>query len=122
MISNTLAYLFSTRTVNTMGFSGATTTASIYLNGPGGTPGNGFPMPKRGYLTRLQVWDGTTLRSDTDAIAFQADDKLAVYCQNVGSNFTVKVRLNGTSTVLETAAVPFNSTLFVVVEYILIRD
>jgi hypothetical protein len=122
MISNTLAYLFSTRTISTMAFSGATTTASIYLNGPGGTPGNGFPLPKRGYLVGIQVWDGTTLRSDTDSISFQAGDKIAVFCQNAGSNFSVKVRLNGTSTALEATAVPFNSTLFVVLEFILIRE
>ena len=122
MISSTHAFLLATQPLSTMGFSGVTTTASIHLNGPGGQSGTGFPFPRKGFLSGLAVWDGTTLRTDTDRIEFAAGDKLSVYCQNVGSNFTVKVRLNGTSTVLEVTGVPFNSTLFAVVEFILVRD
>jgi len=105
-----------------MGFSGAVTNTSIYLNGPGGQSGNGFPMPRRGYLTGFSLWDGTTLRSDAVEIAFNAGDKIAVYCQSGGSDFTVKVRVNGTSTTLQVSGVPFNTTLFGTVEFMLIRE
>ncbi len=122
MITKTQLFLYATRTLNTMGFSGVTVTSSVYLNGPGGQAGNGFPLPRNGLLTGLYVWDGTTLRSDTDMISFVAGDKLSVYCQNAGSNFTVKARLNGNSTSLEVPNVPFNTTQFVVVEFTLNRD
>ena len=122
MLTKTLAYLFASRPLNTLGFSGVTTTSSIYLPGPGGQAGDGFPLTRAGHITGIKVWDGTTLRSDVDNISFQSGDRLSVYCQNMGSNFTVKVRLNGNSTSLDVASVPHNSTLFVMVEFQLLRD
>jgi hypothetical protein len=122
MVNNTHTYLIARAPISTTGFSGAVTTASVSLNGPGGQSGNGFPLPRRGYLTGLQVWDGTTLRSDTAQIAFDAGDKISVYCQNDGSSFTVKVRVNASSTTLQVSGVPLNSTLFATVEFMLIRE
>jgi hypothetical protein len=119
---STLSYLFARSPISTMGFSGVTTTASIHLNGPGGQSGDGFPLPRDGVLTRLEIWDGTTRRFDTDEISFVAGDRLSVYCQNLGSDFTVKVRLNGVSTAMQIEAVPHNSTLFAVVEFSLRRE
>jgi len=118
---STLSYIFARSPISTMGFSGATTSTSIPLKGPGGEAGDGFPMPRDGVLTRLQLWDGSTRRFDVDEISFSAGDRLAVYCQNAGSNFTVKVRFNGVSTALQIEGVPFNSTLFAVVEFSLLR-
>lgn len=122
MVNNTHNYLIARAPISTMGFSGVVTTASISLNGPGGQSGNGFPLPRRGYLTGLQVWDGTTLRSDTAEIAFSAGDKISVYCQNNGSDFIVKIRVNASSTILQVSGVSFNTTLFATVEFMLIRE
>ncbi len=121
MINHTLNYLFSRSPISTMGFSGVTASSSVYLSGAGGQGGDGFPMPRGGYLTRVRVWDGSTDRYDADHVEFQAGDRLSVYCQNMGSDFTVKVRINGTSTTLQVTSVPFNSTLMSTVEFILMR-
>ena len=118
----THTYLLAARQIESMGFSGALTNASVYLSGPSGQAGDGLPVPYRGYLTRIQVWDGATLHSDTDEIAFNADDRISVYCQSSGSDFTIKVRVNGSSTNLQVAGVPFNTTLYVTVEFLLFRE
>lgn len=117
-----LSYLFARSPVSTMGFSGAAGTTSLHLKGPGGEAGDGFPMPRSGVLTGLQLWDGTTRRYDMDEIAFSAGDRLAVYGQNTGTDFNVTVRLNGVSTALQVTGVPYNSTLFTVVEFTLLRS
>ncbi len=122
MLTKTLAYLLAARPMSTMGFSGVTASSSVYLPGPGGQAGDGFPLTRPGHLTAIKVWDGTTLRSDADIISFQSGDRLSVYCQNVGANFTVKVRLNGNSTALEIAGIPFSTTLFAIVEFQLNRE
>jgi hypothetical protein len=119
---STLSYLFARSPISTMGFSGVTASTSVHLNGPGGQAGDGFPLPRDGVLTRLELWDGSTRRFDTDEISFSAGDRLTVYCQNVGASFTVKVRFNGVSTALQIEDVPLNSTLFAVVEFSLLRS
>ena len=118
----THSYLLATRPPEILCFSGAVTTVSIYLPGPGSQAGDGFPMPRRGILTRLDVWDGTTLRSDTDEISFNIGDRISLFCQSTGSNFTVRVRVNGTSTNLQVTSVPYNTTLFATTEFLLIRE
>jgi hypothetical protein len=118
---STLSYLFARSPMSTMGFSGAVGTTSVHLKGPGGEAGDGFPMPRDGVLSGLRLWDGSTNHADGDEITFAAGDRLAVYCQNMGSNFTVKVRVNGVSTGLEISGVPCNCTLFAVVEFTLFR-
>lgn len=121
MINTTHCYLLAARPLNTLGFSGVTTTVSVNLPGPGGQNGDGFPLTRSGYLTRLYVWDGTTLRSDNTLISFTGGDRLSLYCQSTGTDFTVKARLNGTSTNLQVKNVPYNSTLYVIAEFSLIR-
>ena len=119
---STLSYIFARSPISTMGFSGTTATTSVHLKGPGGEAGDGFPMPRDGVLTGLQLWDGSTRRFDEDQISFSAGDRMAVYCQNMGSSFTVKVRFNGVSTAMQIEGVPHNSTLFAVVEFSLLRS
>ena len=121
-MNSTHSFLFATRPPELLCFSGAVTNVSTYLPGPGGQAADGFPMPRRGILTALQIWDGTTLRSNTDEIAFNAGDRLALYCQSTGTNFTVRVRVNGSSSNLQVLSVPYNSTLFATVEFLLIRE
>jgi hypothetical protein len=121
MPNTTLSYIIARTALSTISFSGAVGTASITLNGPGGQAGN-IPLPRRGYITALHVWDGTTLRFDTDEIAFNAGDRISVYCQNSGGVFIVKIRVNGTSTTLLVGDVPQNTTLYATVEILMIRD
>ena len=121
-MNQTHSTLLATRPSNTMAFSGAVTNASTYLIGPGGQAGDGYPLPRRGILTQLHIWDGTSHRSDTDEIAFNSGDRVSLYCQTTGSDFTVKVRINGSSTNLQVLNVPFNGTLFATVEFLLIRE
>ncbi len=97
-------------------------TTSVGLPGPGGQTGSGFPMPRRGYLTGLHVWDGADYRYDVDEIAFNAGDVLSIYCQAGAGDYTVKLRLNGNSSNMQIESVPFNSTLYVTVEFLIIRD
>jgi len=122
MSNTTLNYLFATRPLCVLGFSGTTATSSVHLAGPGGQSGDGFPMPRDGILTGLRVWDGSSGYHDLGSVSFSAGDRVCVYCQTTGSDFTVKVRLNGISTVLQTPSVPHNSTLFAVVEFTLHRE
>ena len=121
MVNNTLNYLYARAPISTLCFSGSVTTASIYLNGPGGKSGDGFPMPRDGYITGLHVWDGSANHVDEDRIAFGAGDRLSIYCQSTGSDFTVRVRINGSSSGMEVASVPFNTSLFATIELMLMR-
>jgi hypothetical protein len=122
MPSNTLSYLYARSALSTMAFSGSLSTTSASLNGAGGQGANGFPLPRRGAITSLALWDGTTMRTDTDEIPFNAGDRISVFCQNMGSDFTVKVRVNGVSTELLVTGVPYNSALTATVELYLMRD
>jgi hypothetical protein len=122
MLNITLSSLLARAPLSTMGFSGSVTTASAYLNGPGGLAGDGFSMPRRGRITALRVWDGSTDRSDSEEITFNPGDRLSVFCQNTGSNFSVRLRLNGSTTTLQVNNVPFNASLFATVEFVLLRD
>jgi hypothetical protein len=117
-----LGYLFGRAPISTMGFSGAVASSSVHLKGAGGEAGDGFPLPRSGVLTGLQVWDGSTLRFDTDEISCSGGDRLSIFCQNAGTDFNVTVRVNGASTSLQAAGVPYNSTLYVVVEFTLLRS
>jgi hypothetical protein len=121
MPNTTHSYLLARTALSTISFSGAVGTASIVLNGPGGQSGN-IPLPRRGYVTALHVWDGTTHRYDMDEIAFSAGDRISVYCQTSGSVFIVKIRVNGTSTTLMVSDVPQNTTLNATVEILMIRE
>jgi hypothetical protein len=122
MVNNTLCYLLARVPISTMGFSGHVATSSMYLSGPGGQAGDGFPLPRDGYLTAIYLWDGTKLAFDTGSVAFTAGTRLSVYCQSAGSNFSVRVRLNGSSSGLEATEIPFNANLMATVEFALLRE
>ena len=117
MANTTLNYLYATTPPAVLGFSGVTTTSSILLNGPGGQSGDGFPVLRDGFLTGLSVWDGTTWRSDSGEIELAAGDRISVYCQSTGTDFTVKIRVNGVSTTVQTTSIPYNSTVMALVEF-----
>ncbi len=121
-MNTTHSTLLASRLPNTIAFSGAVTTVSTYLNGPGGQAGDGYPLPRRGLLTQLHIWDGTVHYSETDEISFNAGDRVSLYCQSSGTDFTLKVRVNGTSTNLQVARVPYNRILYATIEFLLIRE
>ena len=89
----------------------------MQLNGPGGESADGFPVQRDGNLLGISVWDGTTLRNDTGNITLTAGDRISVYCQSTGTDFIVKIRVNGISTSIEASGVPYNSTLMATVEF-----
>jgi hypothetical protein len=122
MLNETLNYLYAHTSVSMLCFSGQTGNVSVDLNGPGGLGGDGFPFPTTGMIRALRLWDGVTDRSDSDEIAVAASDRLSVYCQDTGPDFTVKVRVNGASTNLEIPNVPFNSVLYASVEVQLLMN
>ena len=121
MPNSTQNYLLANTPLSNICFSGTTGTTSVYLNGPGGVAGDGIPMSRRGWLTQLCLWDGNTLRNDINQISFNSGDRVSLYCQNTGTDFTLKVRVNGVSTSLQIASVPHNSTLQAVLEFMLVR-
>jgi hypothetical protein len=122
MLNTTLNYLYAHAPLSIIAFSGAIGSSSVNLSGAGGQAGDGYPMPRHGCLTTLRVWDGTTIHSDSAEVPFQAGDRLSIYCQTTGSNFTVKARLNGSSTNLQVTGIPTNCTLYAVLEFALYRD
>ena len=121
MPNTTQNYLLANTPISTIAFSAVVSTSSVYLNGPGGVSGDGFALPRRGYLTGLTVWDGSLVRGDATQITFDAFDRVSIYCQNVGPDFSVKVRLNGVSQMLHVTGVPHSSTLQAVLEFMLVR-
>lgn len=116
-----LAYALASQPLVFLTFSGTLGTSSVYLPGPGGIAADGIPIPFAGTLSQLTVFDGSTTFADTDNITFSANNRISVYCQNIGGSFTVKVRLNGVSTTLQTASVPLSSTLQVTVGFAINR-
>lgn len=107
----TLAYALASQPLLCLNFGGTTTTSSVYLPGPGGIAADGVPIPYSGTLAKLILFDGTNIHSDGATVTFAANDRISVYCQNVGGSFTVKVRINGISSTLQVTSVPLNSTL-----------
>lgn len=121
MSKSTLAYALASQPLMFFTFSGTTSTSSAYLPTAGGIAADGVPVPYAGTLAKLIVFDGTNTYSDSETITFSANDRIAVYCQNVGGSFTVKVRINGVSTTLQTASVPLSSTLHATVVFAINR-
>ncbi|MCB9357574.1 MAG: hypothetical protein H6505_03285 [Calditrichaeota bacterium] len=115
MSLQTLAYALASRPLVLFCFSGTTGTSSQYLPTAGGIAADGMPVPFGGTLLNLSVFDGTTVHNDTGNIAFTANDRLSIYCQNVGGTYSVKIRLNGISTVMQVDSVPLSSTLQVTI-------
>jgi hypothetical protein len=105
-------------------FSANVTTNNLYLKGPGGASGDGFPIPKGGLIRSLTVWDGTTLHTISEDISLAAGDRIAaagVYETTPGT-FTVAVLKNFSSLPLSLSGLPPNSTYFVTVELLLKED
>lgn len=122
MVTTTHCFLLARAPISTMAFSAQTGATSMYLNGPGGESGDGFPLPRAGVLRSLSVFDGSQIHSDFADVSFGAGARLSVYCQSMGSNFTARVRINGASAGINVPDIPFNSSVKAVVEFALSRE
>ncbi len=115
-INKTLNYLLARQGDTALGFGATLTTASSYLNGPGGTAGDGFPMPRAGRVTRLDVWDGAVPLVGTDNVSFIAGDRLSVYATAGAGVFDISLRVNGVDTTLVALGAAMNATLYAVID------
>ncbi len=108
-------YLEAKKNPVILGFSGAVTTVTTDLKGPGGASGDGFPIPLDGAVERLLVYDGSTVRSAINPIDLSANDRISMAAVAVGGSFTVSLRINNASTSLQVTGCAQNTTLFVTV-------
>jgi len=92
--------------------------ASTYVNGSGGLAGDGFPVPKNGYITQLSVWDDTNnvLYTDVAEDAVSGNNRLSCYATFTGTDFQIRVRKNGVNTSL-IVTVPISVMIFVTVTF-----
>ena len=116
-----LAYALASQPLVFLTFSGNPGTTSQYLTGPGGIAADGIPIPFAGTLSSLTVFDGTNTHTDTDKVTFTANNRISVFAQNVGGTFTIRVRVNGVTTSLQTASVPLSTTLQATVAFAINR-
>jgi len=114
-INKTLNYLLTQKQETLICFSAQVTTASTYLKGPGGEAGDGFPMPRKARVYRIDCWDGSSLISKSDNVLFNAGERLSIYATTTGLNFDVAVFNNGVSTALVASGTNQNCTLWVTV-------
>ena len=112
-VNKSLNYLKSQQSIIVLPFSDSVTTSSKYLKGAGGISGDGFAMPYPGMILKIQVYDGSTLHQASGQIEFSADDRISVYANYTGSDFTVYVRKNGVNTIVLVTGVPASVNLLV---------
>lgn len=105
-------YLRDRRDNMMINFSGAVTTSSKYLSGPGGSSGDGYPMTAPGKALRLFVWDGNSLRQSANETAVAAGDRLSLYATFDSPYFQVTLRVNGSDTMTYCTMVSANATLY----------
>lgn len=115
MPRQTHAFKLAQQPLAVLCFSGAVASSSVYLPGAGGVAGDGFPVPYNGYALSIHVWDGSTMRSDSAQIALTAYERLSVYCTWTGTDFTVRLRIDGVNSSLQVTAVPGSSSLTVTI-------
>jgi len=121
-VNNTLNYLKAQQKEHILMFSSALTTASQYLRGGGGEAGDGFPLPRRGAIVRLDVWDGSTLKSAEGDIEIAQGERLALWAEYGTSAFDIYVRIDGMNTTLMASGLSANSTLMATVQVVLLED
>jgi len=114
-VNKTLNYLKSEQSIVTFCFSDAVVSTSKYLKGAGTISNDGFPLPYPGLILGIQVYDGTNLYQTSGAVEFSANDRIAVFANYTGSNFTVYVHKNGVNTIILVQNVPGSVNLLVTV-------
>ena len=91
-------------------FAKQVATSSTFLEGVGGISGDGYPIPFSGYLTGLQVWDGTTLHTCETTREINAGDRLCAYAIYASGVFNVSIVINGNFTTIQVLGLPVSST------------
>jgi hypothetical protein len=92
-------------------FAGTVATSSTYLSGPGGAPGDGYPVPAPGKVVRMYTWDGANLRTTTIQTSLNAGDRLSVYALYDSPYFLLTLRVNGSDSGTYCTQVSSNATL-----------
>lgn len=118
-INQTLNYLLAKRSEILLPFSAQLAGVSTYIKGAGGEAAIGWPLPKGGFIRRVQVWDGSSLRSATGEIAVSAGDVIGLYALAGSSDFTFKVRKNGVDTTITTSGVSFGAQVTATIQLML---
>lgn len=111
-----LNYLRSSQRWHQYHFSGTISTLSTYLKCAGGEAGDGVPLPRKGAIISLSVWDGILLREMTGEWVYQAGDRLSVWGELGPGKARVVVRINGMDTTISIDGAALNTPLFVSVE------
>ncbi len=112
----TAAFLEAKIVTSLILFSKTVTTQSTYLAGAGGLAGDGQPMPFSGVVEKLSVYDESQIRTTNGTLAFDADDRFALYATYGTSTFTVTVVKNGIPESFEVANVAANTNLFAIMQ------
>jgi hypothetical protein len=120
----TACWLESKLAASMIHFSATVGISNLYLNGPGGASGDGFPIPSGGLLKSLMIWDGTTLHTIEQDIPFNDGDRIAIagVYDPTPQTFTLAVVKNGASIPLSLENIPPNTTYFATVELLLKED
>jgi hypothetical protein len=92
-------------------FAGLPEGSGVYLTGPGGYAGDGYPMPAPGQVLRLYVWDGAALRTCATATSFDAGDRLSVQVQDDQPWYQAMLQINGEDSQTHCAQVQTGSWL-----------
>lgn len=92
-------------------FARAVNTNSVGLNGPGGANSDGYPVPLRGRVLALSVYDGSTVRTSWQTIELSPNDRISVYATWANPTFTVSLLINNVTTLLQVSNCSANTTL-----------
>ncbi len=120
----TACWLEAKLTASMIQFSASVGTTNIYLKGPGGQSGDGFPLPNGGLIRSLTIWANGTLYTATADIPFNEGDRIAIagVYNPVPATFTWAIVKNGASVPLALDGLPPSTTYFATVELLLKED
>ncbi len=96
----TQTWVESRQSIVLLAFSEKVTTVSAPLKGPGGSTINGYPVPMKGRVTGLYVYDGTSVQQTSEVLDLSAGDIVSLSAVFAGGTFRVNLIVNGTTTSL----------------------
>lgn len=83
----------------TFNFGKALTTSSVGLRGVGSLLDNGYPVPSKGYLYKMSIFNETSVVKATVLVPIDEDDCVSIYATHDGdAHFTITVLINGVPT------------------------
>jgi hypothetical protein len=116
-LNPTLNYLLEKSSIMLLAFGSELTTTSKYLGGSGGCEGDGYPMPLGGEVLGMHAWDGTNDNDKSESIAMNPGDRLSVYAEHSGSEYSLILRINGVDTSITVSGMQENSTVYACVYF-----